>query len=512
MIPSSPVRHRVIAAGLLAAFLSALDTTILSTVMPTVASELGGLSLYSWVFAVYMVMAAVSMPIWGKLSDLLGKKRLFIAAVALFLAGSMLCGLSRSMMQLILFRGLQGIGAGGLSSVPFAMISTYYPPHERGKAMGILSSAWGISSVIGPALGSAVVTALSWPWVFYINLPLGATAIALVARYHADPHIRTKEPVDYAGAFLMTGTILSLLLTARSLGQGGWNWGVAVQGSVVVAFLVGFIAGERGAKNPILALQFFSQRSFWLGNLLGFLASFAMYSIIAFMPLFAQSVLGGTAVQAGLVITPMSLAWSAASIIAGRLVPRAGENALIRAGMICMVAGLGLLLFTHYDSPLWYLIVCVVLAGVGMGCQTPSLMLSVQQSLSQKDLGVATSTQMLARTIGGAIGVSILGAVLTGTMMGDLAEGVARGTFDLPRHLAPMIFDPQKLLAADVRSQLSQVQLTFVLTAFTDALHRVVLGGLIVVVVAFVLARFLPPSSLHNRPPLTSFRRRDTLH
>ena len=367
--------------------------------------------------------------------------------------------------------------------------------------MGILSSAWGISSVIGPAIGSTVVTLLSWPWVFYLNLPLGIAAIALVVRYHADPHAGPREPIDYAGAFLMIGTILSLLLTARSVGEGGWNWGAAVQGSVVVAFLAGFIARERRAKNPMLALQFFTRRSFWLGNLLGFLVTFAMYSIIAFMPLFAQSVLGGTAVQAGILITPMSLAWSLSSIVAGRLVSRAGENTMIRAGMVSLMAGLCLLLFTRYDSSLSYLVFCVVLAGIGMGCQTPSLMLSVQQSVNQKDLGVATSAQMLSRTIGGAIGVSVLGAVLTGTMMRDLADGAARGALDLPRNLLPMISDPQKLLASDVRPLLSPGQLTFVLSAFTDALRTAVLGGLLVVVAAFILTRFLPPSSLHIRPP-----------
>lgn len=496
-------RLRIVTAGFLTSSLSALDTTILSTVMPTIAADLGGLSLYSWVFAVYMVMTAVTMPIWGKLSDILGRKRLFITAVMLFLAGSVLCGLSRSITELILFRALQGIGGGGLAAVPFAMISAFYPPHERGKILGILSSAWGISSVIGPALGSAIVTALSWPWVFYVNLPLGLVAIVLVVRYHPERHVGPKEPIDYAGAFLMMGTILSLLLTARSIGQGGLNWSVAVQASVACAFLVGFLTTERSAKNPILALSFFTRRSFWLGNLLGFLSSFAMFSITAYMPLFAQTVLGGTAVQAGLLVTPMSLAWSIMAIVAGRLVPRVGENALIRFGMVILAAGLVFLLFSNYDSSLGFLIFCVVLAGIGMGSQTAPLMLSVQQSLSQKDLGVATSAQMLSRTIGGAIGVSILGAVLTGTMTSDLTAGIARGTLDLPHDLASLVYDPQKLLAVDVRNLLSPGQLTFVLEAFTDALHRVVLGALAVVLIAILLNRFLPPSSLHlhNRQP-----------
>ncbi len=501
--PSASVRLQVITAGLLAAFLSALDTSILSTVMPTIVYELGGLSLYSWVFAVYMMMTAVSMPVWGKLADSLGKEKLFITAVILFLAGSVLCGLSRSMVQLIVFRGVQGIGSGGLSSVPFALISMYYPPQERGKALGVLSSAWGISSVVGPALGSAVVAALSWPWVFYVNLPVGAVAVALVVRRRATSTPGKREPVDYPGAFLLMGAILSLMLTSRSMGEGvgGWNWGTAVEGTVVVGFLTAFIARERRARNPVLSLQFFSRRPFWLGSLLGFLAGFAMFGMIAFIPLFAQSALGGTALQAGLVVAPMSLAWSLASIIAGVLVVKTGENVMIRSGIFFMIAGFGLLLLTRYDSSLAYLIFCVVLAGTGMGLQMPSLLLSAQHSLSQKDLGVATSTQMLSRTIGGAIGVSVLGAALTGSMTRTLMDGIASGALHaLPRHLEPFLADPQKLLGPDIRSQLSPDQLTFVLTTFTAGLHRVFLGGLFVVLAALAVSRWLPPPSLHVHP------------
>jgi EmrB/QacA subfamily drug resistance transporter len=501
VMPTAPLRLRIITAGLLAAFLSALDTTVLSTVMPTIAVELGGLNLYSWVFAIYMVMTAVSLPIWGKLADARRKEGLLTTAILVFLSGSVLCGLSRSMTLLILFRGIQGIGAGGLASVPFTMISLYYPSHERGKALGILSSAWGISSVVGPALGSAIVSALSWPWVFFLNLPLGIAAIALVAASHAELPLGKKQPIDFGGALLMAGLILSLLLTAQSVSQAQRTWGVAVQGTVAVSFLVAFLAQERHAKNPILPLHYFAQRSFWLGNLLGFLASFAMYAIIAFLPLYAQSVLGGTAVQSGLVVAPMSLAWSLSSIMAGRQVSRLGENALIRGGMMCLVVGLILLLPTHQDTSLWYLILCAVIAGTGMGCLTPPLLLSVQHSLSVGEVGVATSTQMLARTIGGAIGVSVLGAVLTGSIATDLTEGLARGAIpELPREFAHLLLDPQKLLAPDVRSQLSHEQLTFILSGFMHGLHRTFLGGLLVVACAFVASRFLPASALHIRP------------
>jgi EmrB/QacA subfamily drug resistance transporter len=483
----------------LSAFLSALDTTILSTVMPTIVADLGGLSLYSWVFAVYMVMTAVSMPVWGRLADMLGKRPLFVAAVTIFLGGSVLCGFSRTMVQLILFRGIQGIGAGGLSSVPFALLSTFFEPHERGKALGAISSAWGISSVVGPGLGSAIVTLLDWRWVFFINLPVGATAIALILRNYKETAPEKKESIDFVGAALLAFSIIALLLSARAIGEGGED-NMASLGIHIVAttvLLISFILWERVAASPLLAMGYFRRRAFWLGNLEGFLGSFVAYSFIAFVPFFAQAVQGGTPVQAGLVITPMSLAWSLASIGSGRLVARVGENAMIRLGIVFLAAGFGATLLIKPDTSVIFLMTCAVLVGLGMGSQTPALLLSVQHSLSHQELGIATATQMLARTIGGAIGISVLGALLTGSMDKTIQAdaGLLAGLSD---QLRSLVHDPQKLLAADVRHQLTPTQLGIVLAAFTDALHRVFAAGLILTMATLILSIFLPPSTLHR--------------
>lgn len=488
----------------LGAFLAALDTTILATVMPTIVNDLGGLSLYSWVFAIYMIMTAVSMPLWGKMSDMLGRRNLFIAAVVIFLAGSALCGASRSMIQLIAFRGIQGIGAGGLSAIPFALISAVFPAHERGKAIGFISSTWGISSVLGPVLGSFIALHMDWRWVFYINIPLGAAAIVIVLRNYRDNLPQHKQHIDYAGGVLLTLSIVSLLLTSVTFGRTGSHLSAGSIGylAAFVLFTVLFIYHERRAENPILHIEFFTRRQFWLANLLGFLSSFTMYGVIAYMPLFSQSVQGGTAIQAGLVITPMSLGWSISSVVAGRVAYRLGERNLIRFGMFVMFAGFLLTaLFLEQNSPVWFLILCVTLCGIGMGCQTPALLLTVQNSLEFKNLGVATSSQMLSRTIGGAIGVSILGAVLSGSMMRYFAGLEDKNASVLSERIRAYLSEPQELLSDHVRSLMTPAELDVVLRTFTDAIHAVFVIGLVVTTTSLLLTFFLPATSRPHVSP-----------
>ena len=475
----------IILGGILASFIAALDTTILATVMPTIVTELGGLQLYGWVFSVYMIMTAVSMPLWGKLSDVYGKRLLFFAAVGTFLVGSILCGTSSSMVQLIVYRGIQGIGAGGLSSMPFALISTVFPPSERGKALGAIASAWGVSAVIGPLLGSAVVVSIGWTWVFYLNIPIGIASILIIASNYREELGRRREPIDFQGAILLTLTIISLLLALLRMGRER----TMLDGAVLLLlaawalFLLLFIRRERSAPHPILEIGFFRRRAFWLGNLLGFMGSIAMYGVIAYAPLFAQTILGGTAMQAGLMITPMSLGWSTASLLAGRVAHRWGEPRLVRLGLMFMAAGLFLAYIAGAGIGVWYLMGCVTLIGIGMGCQTPSLMLTVQQSVEHGSIGVATSSQMLSRTIGGAVGVSVLGSALNG-VMGSVLGGALIG--GLP------VSDPQKLIEPAVRATLAPSEQDLVLLAFGDGMQVVFLIALIVTLVSFTMSFLLP--------------------
>jgi EmrB/QacA subfamily drug resistance transporter len=490
--PGAPFQRKnrlmVITGGVLAAFLSALDTTALATVMPTIVADLGGLSLYSWVFSAYMVAAAVAMPLWGKLSDMYGRRGLFVAAVAAFLLGSVLCGAAQDMVQLVIFRGLQGVGAGGLSSIPFALVSTVFPVHERGKALGLVSSAWGVSSVLGPMIGSALVLSLHWRWVFYINLPLGACAVYVVTRYFVDRAPRRPGSLDVQGAALLAAAIVLTLAAILRFGRERVLADPAVWTAAALAVLVTalFLKRERRAENPILHLEFFSRRPFWSGNLLGFSASFGMYAIIAYTPLFAQVIGGGTALQAGLIVTPMSLSWSTASVVAGRFAHRFGNRPLIRFGACIMALGFCLAVAAGAASPLWYLMMCAAIVGFGMGCQTPALMLTVQHSLDLADVGVATSTQMLSRTIGGAVGVSVLGALLWGVVAAGLAGVVPADQAVLrPEDL----FTPGRLdgFAPEIHGRLVNI--------LSSGMRVVFATGLAVMLVSLSLTHLLPARS-----------------
>jgi len=283
------------------------------------------------------------------------------------------------------------------------------------------------------------------------------------------------------------------------IGAQGSVAGLAAYALIVLVFLTLFIRQERRAPSPLLELGFFRLRTFWVGNLLGFIASFAMFGVVAFVPLFAQSVQGGTAIQAALVITPMSLSWSGASIIAGRLTHRIGENTLVRFGMALMVAGYILALFTAYNSGATFLGMCVFVLGAGMGSLTPALMLSVQHSLGQKNVGVATSTQMLSRTIGGAVGVAVMGAAMTGSMSSQISDLGAQGSLSsFPEAIRDLFSDPQKVLDSHLRTMLSADQLMIILSAFTRALHTVFITGLLVIVLGLALSMLLPRSVLHE--------------
>jgi EmrB/QacA subfamily drug resistance transporter len=497
-------RTRIITGVILGSFLAALDTTILATAMPTIVAELGGLSVYSWVFSVYMIMTAVSMPVWGKLADTVGKRSIFFAAVGLFLTASILCGFSRSMVHLVIFRGIQGIGAGGLASVPFALISTVFPVHQRGKALGLLASAWGISSVVGPMIGSFLVLQLDWRWVFFVNLPLGITSLLIVASSYRESSRHRTEKIDYVGSLLLCFAILSLMMLFLWTGRAG-TWASPEAGAAGIVFLLClglFIRHEGRVEHPVLELRFFRLRAFWLGNLLGFLASFSAYGVIAYMPLFAQISAGGTPVQAGVAITSMSLSWSTASIIAGRLVYRIGEKKLIFAGMLVMSAGFLLIVLGPAGAPLGYLSLCVVVIGLGMGCQTPSLMLTVQHSLDGANLGVATSSQMLARTIGGALGVSVMGSAVAGRMLLRFQELAAAGQLGgLPPEARGHMGEPQELLSAHMRSLMSAADLRVIGDAFSSAVHGAFGIGLVVAVLGTVGAFLLPRSTLHAPGP-----------
>jgi len=406
----------VVLAVCLGMLVAALDATIVGTAMPTVVASLGGLPLYAWVFSIYMLAATASMPLFGKLSDLYGRRRLFLAAIGIFTSGSALCGAAASMPQLIGARAIQGLGAGGIFSLAQAIFGDLFSPAERGRMQGYLASVWGLSSIVGPLLGGLIVDALGWRWTFYVNIPVGAAAAAMIQRGLTGAFARgSRRPLDVAGAFALTGAILALLLAALRLGETG-TW--STPGTLLPLALFGLLSGtllhlERRAPEPILPLRLFESRAFSASILASILSGVGMFGAISFLPLFVQGVLGGSATIAGSVLTPMSLGWSSGSTVGGRLVNRTGYRALGLAGMTCMAGAYLHIAGLTEGSSLWGIIGTVFILGLGMGFVTVTTVVAVQNAVRREDLGIATTAPFFFRNIGATVGVAVMGAILT---------------------------------------------------------------------------------------------------
>lgn len=414
--------RRLVTLGvLLGIFLAGIEGTVVSTAMPTVVQSLGGLELYSWVFASYMLFAAVSMPIHGKLSDVYGRKRLFVIGVGAFVAGSVLSGLATSMPQLVAFRTLQGIGGGAMFAIPYTILGVVYPPEERGRAMGYGAAVWGISSVIGPVLGFLIVDTLGWRWVFFVSVPVGVLAVALVVYALEETTGDTEPHVDIAGAAALAVGVGAPLLGLQLLeGAAPLSWWLSAF-AVGAVGMIGFAVIERRAREPILAPSLFSDRVFLTTNAVAFLTSFAVFAAIAYVPLFVQSARGG-AISAALAIFPVSIGWSGTSILAGRLVERVGERRLIRTGSAVLVAGFAAASLWTPSGGLVPLLAVMFVIGVGMGSVTIPLLTAIQNHFGTDRMGVATSSQQFFRNLGGTVGIALLGVVMTATMRDRLAS------------------------------------------------------------------------------------------
>lgn len=393
---------------------------MVATAMPTIVGQLGGLEHYAWVFAAYMVASTTTVPLYGKLSDLYGRRRLYVVAMALFLAGSVLCGMAGSMPQLILARAVQGAGAGGIMPLAFILIGEMFSMQERARMQGFFSGVWGVSSIVGPLLGGFIVDQLSWPWIFYVNVLPGLLAAALVVLAWQDQIGRAAKPVvDYAGAALLTAGLVTLLIGLMEPGSTQ-SWLLLALAGVLFAALV---LVEQRAPDPILPLPLFKQRLFLVTIGHGTLAGMAMFGSISFVPLFVQSVLGTSALQAGITITPMLLGWVGASIISTRIMFRVGYRMLGMLGTSGLVAGSFLLARAGADSSQLSVMGFVGMMGVGMGFAIPPYFIAVQSSVERRLLGTATSMVQFSRSMGGTIGVSIMGAALSVRLAANLKAG-----------------------------------------------------------------------------------------
>jgi len=415
----------VLPALMLAMMLAMLDNMIVSTAMPRIVGDLHGLSHLSWVVTAYVLGTTVSTPLWGKIGDLYGRKSIFLTSVVVFLIGSALSGAAHTMGQLIGFRALQGLGAGGLMVGVLAIIGDLVPPRERGKYQGYFAGIMALAMVAGPLAGGYITDHLSWRWAFYVNLPLGAVALILLATRLKLPKYRTEHRIDWTGAGLLAVGITALVLIT-TWGGNEYAWRSAqILGLIALALvtLVAFVVVERRAPEPILSLQLFRNRNFSLAAVVGFLLGFTMFGAINFLPLYQQVVQGASATNSGLLLLPMMAGMLVTSLVAGQLITRTGHYKTFPVlGGGFMVTGMVLLSTLTMTTGKLVTSVFMVVLGMGMGFLMQTTMLISQNSVSQKDLGVASSAATFFRSIGGSFGVSLFGAIFNRTLTDDLTS------------------------------------------------------------------------------------------
>lgn len=407
-------RPLTLTALLLSLFMAAMEMTVVSTAMPTVVGDLGGIELYAWVFTAYLLSSTVMVPIFGKLADLYGRKPILLLGIVVFLIGSAASGLAQTMLQLVIFRAFQGIGAGAMQPIVLTVIGDMYSLEERAKVQGLTGGVWGFAGLIGPLLGGFIVHWLSWHWIFFLNIPFGIFAFVLIARFLHEDIERKEHSLDVLGATLLGAAVLSLLAGASGGDLGLWPLLLAA------GLLAAFVYVEKRAKEPILPLELFAGKVIFLSSLAGVLVGGAMLACVTYVPLFVQGILGGTPTDAGEAITPMVVGWPIASTIGGRLVTRMGFQPLIRIGLgLTAIAAAGTALFFSPTVNMRVIQILMFVFGAGMGFANTALLLAVQTSVDWRQRGVATASTMFFRTIGGALAVGALGGVLTASLSAD---------------------------------------------------------------------------------------------
>ncbi len=469
---------------MLSLFLASMESTVVATAMPTIVGQLGGLEHYSWVFSAFMLASTTSVPLYGKLSDIYGRRRIYVIAMALFLIGSVMSGMANSMTQLIFARALQGLGAGGIMPLAFILIGEMFNLQQRAKMQGFFSGVWGFSSIAGPLLGGFLVDQFTWRWVFYINVLPGLLAAALVAlawQEQTQSHERPK--VDYLGAALLTSSVVSLLLGLMEFGSFN-SWMLIATAAV---FFIALVWVESRAADPILPIQLFRDRLFATAVTHGMFTGWALFGSISFIPLFVQSVFGTSATQAGITITPMLLGWVTASIIGMRLIMTVGYRMLGLVGTAIFVTGAFLMTLIDADSSQIIMMVFVTMMGVGMGLSIPSFLVAVQTNVERRNLGTATSMLQFSRSMGGTLGVSVMGAALSIRLSSNLSAS------GLDPNLVTALLDPLPgvEVVVDAGARL----------AMANAIHLVFIIAFVSAALGLVAVFFTPHQELKEKSP-----------
>jgi EmrB/QacA subfamily drug resistance transporter len=482
-------RGPVLVAVMLSTGLVALDSTIIATAVPSIVRDLGGFSQFPWLFSIYLLTQAVTVPLYGKFADVLGRKPVMLLGIGVFLAGSVLCGFAWSMPTLIAARAIQGIGAGAVQPISMTMIGDLYTVEERSRVQGYVASVWAVASVIGPTLGGLFAEYLTWRWIFFVNLPLGAVAAWMLARKFNEKVTRRTHRIDYAGSALLTAGC-SLVILGLLEGGVAWSW-VAPQSLVIfvvgVALLIGFVLVERRAAEPVLPLWVFSRRTLVGGNLTALVVGALLMGLSSYLPTYAQGVLGTGALVAGFALAALTVGWPLAASLAGRVYMRIGfrDTALIGSGIILIGAILTAVLAR--DSTVWQAAASSFILGLGLGLAASPTVVAVQSTVGWDRRGVVTATNMFSRSLGSAVGVAAFGAIANAT----LADRFAHPPVDVAGSLPPSVDATSLVLGGQVADRQSATA-AFVRDALYDATHHVFVALIAVAVLGIVGLLLMP--------------------
>jgi EmrB/QacA subfamily drug resistance transporter len=504
---------------LLGMLLAALDQTIVGTAMPRVIAELQGLEHYAWVFTAYMLTSTVTVPLYGKLSDLYGRRTFFLFGMIVFLIGSALSGMAQSMTQLIFFRALQGIGGGALFPIAIAIVGDLFPPAERGKWQGLFAAVFGFSAIIGPSLGGWITDNWGWRWVFYVNMPVGALALLTTGLTMPKLASGRQHRIDYLGAALLVSGVTPLLL-AFSWAGTEYPWSsppiIGLFGASAL-FLVLFVAAELRAPEPILDLRLFGNRIFTPTLLAAFLIAIGMFGTILYLPLFVQAVLGRTATNSGAVLTPMMLGFVFSSIVGGQILSRTGRYKILAIGTVA-VAVIGMFLLSRMDVTTTSTTVVrnMIILGLGIGTTMSLFTIIVQNAFPAQRLGEVTSALTFFRSIGGTVGAAILGTVMTNRFQHELTTRIPDTIrASIPAQQLDAIKNPQVFMSPEAMQQMQQqaaafgprgqemlqLLLTAVRQSLASAIDTVFFAGMLILIGAFLLTFFIPEIPLRRRSP-----------
>lgn len=478
----------VVAGLLLAVFMSAIDNTIVATAMGSIVSDLGGLDKFAWVTAAYIVGTMAGMPIFGKLSDMYGRKRFFIFGILMFLFGSVLCGFAQSMEQLSIFRAIQGVGGGALMPIAFTIVFDIFPPEKRGKMIGLLGAVFGVASVVGPLLGAFITDALGWAWIFYINVPIGIISFILTMKYYKESLSYTKEKIDWWGASTLVIAVVSLMF-ALELGGDQYEWNstpiIALFASFTV-FAIVFLFVERRAEDPILPFFLFKRRLFATSQILAFLYGATFICLVVYIPIYVQAVYGATSTSAGLILTPMMLGTVVGSAMGGIFSTKTSYRNLMILSVIPYFVGMFLLGTLTPDSARMTLTVYMILVGFGMGFSFSLLPTSSQHNLESRHRGTAISTNSFVRTLGMTLGVTIFGTIQSKMFTNNLTEGF-KGMGENTDAVMGNVSDVSQIFEPSVRANVPTVILEKIIDAMSNSVAHIFLLSLIPVGIAVIV-------------------------